>query len=264
MASPTLVASILTVVPAMGLIYYVLRRYEGYFEQNRLFFALTVGLFAGLLAKFLEVQLFPFDDPRILQPDGRPLTVGTLVYSAAYTMAGFAMLAGLAMGAVLGFRKFRARKDTPYYGVSLGLAFGAMHTMPLFALSIRDHVDPAIRADAAALATYLLVLAFATGLIMVHGAAAVWVGRGSAAGRLWKGVVHGSLLLMPALGVTWLWLRDLDADGAFRFVLALASLGYGIFLTLVTQRKVLDAIVPPEIRDQVRRERRRAARRGGA
>jgi hypothetical protein len=261
-ASPTLVASILTVVPAMGLIYYVLRRYEGYFEQNRLFFALMVGLFAGLLVKFLEVQLFPFDDPFVLQPDGQPYTLGTLVYSAAYTTVGFAMLAGLAMAAVLGFKKFRARKDTPYYGVSLGLAFGAMHTMPLFAFSIVKYVQPAIRIDAPALWAYLLVLAFATGLIMVHGAAAVWVGRGSAAGRLWKGMVHGSLLLAPALGLTWLWLRNLDTNGAFGFVLALASLGYGIFLILITQKTVLDTIVPPEIRDQVRRERRRAARKG--
>ena len=85
MASPTLVASVLTLVPAMGLIYYVLRRYEGYFEQNRLFFALALGLFAGTAVRFLEVRFFPFDNPRSLQPGTEPLALGTLVYSVTYT-----------------------------------------------------------------------------------------------------------------------------------------------------------------------------------
>lgn len=256
MASPSLVASLLTLVPAMALIYWVLRRYEGYFEQNRLFFGLTVGLFAGILVKFLEMQLFPFDQPRALQQAG-PLTTGTLVYSAAYTIVGFAALAGLAMAAVLGFRKFRARKDTPYYGVSFGLAFGAMYAMPLFAATIAPLVQPALRLDASALAYDLATLAFATGLLMAHGAAAVWVGQGSAQGKLWKGAAQGSGLLMPAMAVTWFWTQD----GA-QLVPALASLGYGSFLTVMAQRKVLDLIVPPEIRDQVRRERRRAQRKG--
>ncbi|MEA3204275.1 MAG: hypothetical protein QOI63_1955, partial [Thermoplasmata archaeon] len=154
MASPSLVASALTLVPAMALIYLVLRRYEGYFEQNRLFFGLSAGLFAGIVVKYLELWLFPFDDLSRLMP-GQPVTTSSLIYSAAYSTFGFGLLAGLAMGAVLGFRKFRARKDTPYYGVALGLAFGAMHTMPLFAISIAPVVDPPFRLDAVALASYV-------------------------------------------------------------------------------------------------------------
>jgi hypothetical protein len=258
-ASPALVASVLTLVPAMALIYWVLRRYEGYFEQNRLFFGLTAGLFAGIVVKFLEVNFFPFDNVRVLQPGTAPIATGTLVYSAAYTTFGFALIAGLAMAAVLGFRKFRARKDTPYYGVALGLAFGAMHTMPLFAASIQGLVQPALRVDAAALAAYAIVLLFATGLVMSHGAAAVWVGRGSAAGRLWKGMVQGAAVLMPAMAISWFWVQNGAQPG---LAPALASAGYGAFLTVMASRKVLDLIVPPEIRDQVRRERRRAQRKG--
>ncbi|HEX2066272.1 MAG TPA: hypothetical protein VHI93_05600 [Candidatus Thermoplasmatota archaeon] len=257
MASPTLVASVLTLVPAMGLVYWVLRRYDGYFEQNRLFFGLTVGLFAGIVVKFLEVQLFAFDDLRTLQPGDAPIATGTLLYSAAYSTVGFAMLAALAMAAVLGFRKFRVRKDTPYYGVAFGLAFGAMHTMPLFARTIAPLVHPALRLDAAALAYDVTTLAFATGMVMAHGAAAVWVGRGSSQGRLWRGVAQGSAVLMPAMAVSWFWTQN-----GVQLFPALASLGYGFLLTVMAQRKVLDVIVPQEIRDQVRRERRRTARKG--
>lgn len=257
MASPTLVASILTLVPAMGLIYWVLRRYDGYFEQNRLFFGLTAGLFAGIVVKFLQVQLFAFDNLRVLQPDGAPIATGTLLYSAAYSTVGFAMLAALAMAAVLGFRKFRVRKDTPYYGVAFGLAFGAMHTMPLFARTIASVVQPTIRLDVAALVYDLAALAFATGLVMAHGAAAVWVGRGSSQGRLWRGVAQGSAVLMPAMAISWFWTQN-----GVQLFPALASLGYGLFLLVMAQRKILDVIVPQEIRDQVRRERRRMARKG--
>lgn len=261
MASPTLVSSVLTLVPAMLLIYWVLRRYEGYFEQNRLFFGLTVGLFAGIVVKYLEVALFPFDNPRMLEPTATELSTGTLLYSAAYTTFGFAMLAALAMGAVLGFRKFRTRKDTPYYGVAFGLAFGAMHTMPLFADSVGPFVFDSLRLDAAALGAYLVILLFATGLVMAHGAAAVWVGRGSAEGRLWRGVMRGTLVAAPAMAIHWFWVQNLPSLG---IVPALASAGYGTFLTVLATRKILDPIVPAEIRDQVRRERRRAQRKGEA
>lgn len=257
MAPPQLVASVLTLAPAMALIYWVLRRYEGYFEQPRLFFALTAGLFAGILVKFLETNLFPFDDLRTIQRGTAPITTGTLVYSAAYSTVGFAMLGSLAMAAVLGFRKFRSRKDTPYYGVALGLAFGGMHTMPLFARTIAPLVQPELRLDAVALAYGAATLLFAAGLVMAHGGAAVWAGRGSAQGRMWKGVAQGAAALMPAMAISWFWTQN----GA-QVVPALASLGYGIFLTVAATRKVLDPIVPAEIRDQVRRERRRALRKG--
>jgi hypothetical protein len=259
-ASPTVVASILTLVPAMALIYWVLRRYDGYFEQNRLFFGLSAGLFAGIIVKYAEVTLFPFDNVRSIQPEG-PITTGTLVYSAAYTAFGFALVASLAMSAVLGFRKFRTRKDTPYYGVALGLAFGAMHTMPLFARSILGLVTPTLRLDPAALVGYAIVILFATGLIMAHGAAAVWVGKGSAEGRLWRGVMQGGVLLSPALAISWFWVQNNAQPGLFP---AVTSAAYGTFLTVLASRKVLDPIVPLEIRDQVRRERRRAQRKGEA
>jgi len=260
MVSASLVASVLTLLPAMGLIYWVLHRYEGYFEQNRLFFGLIVGLFGGLLVRFLESVLFRFDDPTTFQPSGGALTLGALLSSAAYSTIGYALVGAMAMTAVLGFRKFRARKDTPYYGVAFGLAFGAMYAMPLFAYSLTPLVETqGLRLDATALAFDLAAFAFATGIVMAHGAAAVWVGHGSGQGRLWKGAVQGTGLLIPIMGISWFWVQN-----GIQLVPALASLGYGIFLTLVTQRRILDTIVPPEIRDQVRRERRRELRKGGA
>ena len=68
---------------------------------------------------------------------------------------------------------------------------------------------------------------------------------------------------MPMLALLWLvrleglWITSAAAVGA---------VVYGVGLVLYTQRNILDKVVPPEIRDLVTKERRRAERekmRGG-
>jgi hypothetical protein len=130
--------------------------------------------------------------------------------------------------------------------------------MPIFADSIAALVQP-LRLDAAALLYDGAALVFMVGLLLAHGAAAVFVGRGSASGKLWKGVIQGALTLVPAYGIAWFWHQN-----GIQLVPALASLGYGALLTYMAQTRILDTIVPPEIRDQVRRERRRELRKGNA
>jgi hypothetical protein len=62
---------------------------------------------------------------------------------------------------------------------------------------------------------------------------------------------------MPAFAFLW---YGLVTDVAFIVTAAVLSLGYGLALVFWT-RRILDRIVPPEIRDQVLKERRREARR---
>jgi hypothetical protein len=252
-ASPQLVAAVTVLVPAMALVWFYLRRYEGYFEQNRLFFALLVGLFAGTLIRFAEVFLFSFDNPRVYQPTGE-LTTGTLVYSFAYTTLGLAALESLGKTAVLGFKKFRTRKDTAYYGAALGIGFGAMWVMQIVAsLLVQSEGQVSLEQVPLIYDFFLLVLAF--GLLATQAASAVWIGRGAGEGKLWKGALHGTLWLAPALALYWAFLHAGD-----QVYTALGALGWGIFAMMYADKRVLQVIVPPEIRDMVRKERRRKAR----
>jgi hypothetical protein len=67
----------------------------------------------------------------------------------------------------------------------------------------------------------------------------------------------GALWLMPAIGLYWF-----EVAASQRIEFAVALFAYGLLVLRQGQKRVLDTIVPPEIREQVRRERRRAARRG--
>src|SRR5687768_5433143 len=92
MVPPALLAAIPVLLPGMGILWLYLRRCEGFFEQGRLFFALMVGLLAGIAVRALEVFLISLDQPRTLQADFEPLATGTLVYSFAYTTLGLALI----------------------------------------------------------------------------------------------------------------------------------------------------------------------------
>ena len=261
MVSAGLVASVAVILPAMGLLWLYLNRYDGYFEHNRLFFALVLGLFAGTAVRFLEVFLFPFDHPRVIQPGVDPFTSGTLVYSFAYTTFGLALMETLGKTAVLGFKKFRSRKDTPYYGAALGVGFGAMWTIQvavsLMNLHTVDVESGKLLTDQASLIYDGVLLLMCVGLLFSHAASAIWVGKGAAEGKLWRGLMHGTLWLAPCLAFYWLF------TNVHPTLPAVALLGWGIFAMAFANRRILERIVPAEMRDMVRKERRRTARRQG-
>ncbi len=246
--SANLVASFLTLLPAMAILFWVLNRYEGYFEQNRLFFALTLGIFLGLGVRFLEVRFFQFESELALQATG-------LIGSAIYTVIGYSVLEAMANQMALGFRKFRVRKDTAYYGASLGVGFGAMWSLQLATITLQPYTEPALLLSVATAAKVVEVLLTSAGLVLAHAGAATWIGKGSGEGKLWQGAGIGALWLMPALAVYWFIIRE--SQGLLPAVVLFV---YGAVCMVQAQKRVLDTLVPQEIREMVRRARRREQR----
>ena len=249
--SVVMVAAVTTILPALGLLYYLLNRYEGYFEDARVFFSLTVGFFAGIVVAFLENVAFAFDSASFIAQAG----IGT---AFVLFLVGNAFVEAAAKTVVLGSGKFRKRKDTPYYGAALGVGFGAMVALQSVALGLNQTSLLDRPFDARWALVLTLILAAGAGTILSAAATGVWVGRGAADGRLWRGLAHGALLTIPTLACLWFF-RPAPA-----VLPAFASLLYGLVLVVVTQRRILDRIVPPEIRDMVAKERRREARRAAA
>ena len=250
MVSVFLVAATATIIPALGFLWYLLGRYEGYFEDARVFFSLVVGFFAGLVVAFLEAAAFPFNSEEFVLSAG---------WGTAFLLfvGGYALVESAAKTIVLGTAKFRKRKDTPYYGAALGIGFGAMVALQSVALGFTRIGEVGWHWDLATVAIAAFVLMLAYGNLLVQGAVGVWVGRGASDGRLWRGMAHGALLHMPLL--VFLWVARLEG----LFTISLAAVGamvYGLGLVYYTQRNVLDKVVPPEIRDLVAKERRRAER----
>lgn len=255
MASPTLLAAVVLIVPTAAAIWGLVGRYQGFFDDRRIFFAMGLGLFAALVVRFLEVRYIYFDYPQALQGNTDPLTTGTLVYSFSYTAMGFAMLAGLALTAVVGFGKFRMRKDTPYYGAAAGLTFGGIWAMEFVAAHLVQ-ADGRLVTETGALVFDAFVALLAVGIALAHGGAGAWIGRAAGQGKLSFAVGWGILWLLAPMALLWLW-----ENGHDQVLPSLAAFGWGLFALLWGDRRVLQAIVPPEIRDRMRRERRRQMRR---
>ena len=138
MVSPVLIAVPVTVLPAVGALWYLLKRYEDYFEDAKVFLALVFGFFGGLFAIFMEMTAFPFAHPQFIDAMG----VGT---AFAFFIGAYAFFETGCKTIILGMRRFRGRKDTPYYGAALGLGFGAMMALGFVAINLN-----AVDANAAA------------------------------------------------------------------------------------------------------------------
>lgn len=250
MVSPTLIAVPVTIVPAMGLVWLMLHRYEGYFEDARVFFALVAGFFAGIVLAFFESQ-FDFAGPTFIA------SVGAIPAFILF-VAGYAFFEAGAKTIVLGLARFRKRKDTPYYAAAFGLGLGAMLALAYVSLALRTAALPQVP-DYSVL-TFLGMTAVFLGGILAHGGSTVWIGKGSADGKLAAGWIKATALQMPILTCYWFYWPSVGNGSAFVVVPALASLVYGGGLLAFADSRILARIVPPEIRDMVQKERRREAR----
>lgn len=244
-----LAASVLCLVPAMAALLWFLDRYEGYFDQRKTFFTLAVGLFAGIVVRVFEVLFFPFDNLESVQRFGAG-------FSFAYTAVGFALIETFAKLVVLGSRKFRARPDTPFYAPALGLAVGAMVALQVVTVSLSTSGALA-PVTTSSIVVLVAILIFAMGLILTNGASAVRIAKHVADGRLWHGLLVGFLWQLPMAALFWMWSLTVILH---RGAVALLALAWGGLAAWFAQRNVLEKVVPPEIRDQVRRARRREQR----
>lgn len=263
MANPVLVAAPVSIVPAVAALWYLLKRYEDYFEDARVFLSLTFGFFAGLVAVLMESAAFPFADPRFVADLGP----GT---AFLFFVFGYALFETACKLVVLGSKRFRGRKDTPYYGAALGLGFGAMMALGFIALNLNaseflnSQSGNATSAFDYGTTSFAAMAALPLGAIFVHGAVGVYVGRSTARGSLWKAWGIGSLLQAPVLVAMWFFWPSIGRGDVVVIAPALVTVVYGIALLHIARVKVLDVIVPQDIRDRVRRERRRQLRRAAA
>ncbi len=230
----------------MGALFWFLRRYEGFFEDARLFFALIVGFFVGLAASAFEFYT-NFADATYLG----------IATAFLFFVVGYAFFETGIKTIVLGLQRFRGRKDTPYYGVALGLGMGAMLALMVVANAIRASMITGMEYG---LLPFVVMVLIPVGAIFAHGATGAWVGQGSADGKLWRGWAIGTMLQLPILGCYWLWWPSIGQGNVVVWFPALVAVVYGAGLLVITDKRILHPIVPDEIKAQVRRERRKQMR----
>lgn len=239
-SDPFLVGVFFGFVPSMGFLYILLHRFEGLFSDRRAFFAYLLGLGGGLVATLLQM---------FLGPSGReaaPL--------AALEVALFGVVHALVFAAFLNSRRFRARRDTPFYGVAFGLGFGALNVLFLVGNAVSRLAQASGSTLVETLSLTYIGLYF-IGSILVHASVGAWIGRGAATRRLKGPLLQSAVVEAAYLGASFL--LFLDPLGTAVPVIALA---FSIALIARVLRAELETLIPPEIRREMDIHRRRIAR----
>jgi hypothetical protein len=232
-------SSVIGFVPAILILYILLRRYEGFFKEKYIFLSFAVGLILGMIITVFHLV----SDDFILSHLDLSLLVFVLL---------FALFEEAAKLVILNMPRLQLKYDTVYYGAGLGLGVGSM---AIVAISFKVFMDDPNAFGNLLTITGLVVLSFNFSLL--HSATGVMIGYGCAK----KEVVHFfsraflfhavyNLLLLP-----FMW----SIEGAMYASLFVATL-YTVGLFWYVLSGLMPEAVPPEMQKKRRRELRKRVR----
>ena len=162
------------IIPALFLMFISLKGYDNYYKEKLVFLTFVIGIVLGVIVVLIEA------------------------YSAAvgiYFIILFPILEQLSKTIVLNFRRFHGKKETPIYGLSLGLGFGSIFIpSSLILLNLQGtYTNVAITISIIA----------SIGIILIHAATGVCIGYGVYKYSLLKYLVFSILLYLPVTALTF-------------------------------------------------------------
>ena len=183
------------IIPALFLMFISLKGYDGYYKEKLIFLTFVVGIVLGVIVVLIEA------------------------YSAAvgiYFIILYPILEQLSKTIVLNFRRFHGKKETPIYGLSIGLGFGSIFIpASLILLNLQGTYTNV---------TISISVIASVGIILIHAATGICIGYGVYKYSLLKYLLFAILLYLPVTVLTFL-SSLIKIDN-----LQLAILPYGIIL----------------------------------
>ncbi len=232
-------SSVIGFVPAVLLLYILLRRYEGFFKEKYIFIIFAVGLVLGMIITVFHLV----SDEFILMH----LDLSILVFVFL-----FALFEESAKLVILNMPRLHLKHETVYYGAGLGLGIGSM---AIIAISFKVFMDDPNAFGNALTIIGLVVLSFNYSLM--HSATGVMIGYGCAKGEVLKFffrafIFHSvyNLLLLP-----FMW----SLEGGMYASLFVATL-FAIGLFWYVLSGLLPEAVPPDMQKKRRRDLRKQVR----
>jgi hypothetical protein len=240
-------------LPAMGLLYVMLNRYEGFFDEKRVFKYFAIGLATGAAITLLQVVVLRFHDPVHLL--STPTAAGLPILVAGYPLLESAMKT-----IVMNWRTMAGRRDSPYYGTALGLGFGAILTFIVVGHSVRRTLalpETALISHVELFLFFFLIFLLFLGGIMAHAAAGTVIASMTARNLPARGLLWGAVIGMPFYLGYYL-VYTAPAQAAFwSLLIPFGVLLYGIVAVRWVIRNILDGVVPEELAREVRRDIRK-------
>jgi hypothetical protein len=232
------VAMMMGALPALFLMFYIMRPFEGVFNEQSTLYSFVIGMVVGVVAGVLHVLL----DRTV---------IGYFPTAMAFFVFGFAAFDQMMRVAVFNNPRFSGRTDTTFYATAFGLGYGSMLAALWF---FRTFVNPDVTINAWVVASYF---AAAFAFAVVHGTTGMLVGFGATEKEVWR---FGILGIGIEAVLNFLWYLAL-ASGLYAVtpiwelgVIAMAVAAvYGIYLLRWTMNKVSPDLLPL---DQMRKSRR--------
>ena len=241
------VAMMLGTIPALLLRFYMLRAFEGMFEDQPVLFAFVIGMVAGVV-----VGVFHSIVDRSL--------FSSVASALLLFVVGFAFVDQFLKVIIFNSPRFSGQAETTFYATAFGLGYGAMLTGFWFYRSF-------VLLDAGSNGWVLLsYVGAAFAFAVVHGTTGMLVGFGATERIVWRYGLLSVVLQVP-LNIMW-WLALGSSLYAAVPIWELGTItmfiaaGYGLFLLRWTMAKIVPDLLPQQEmrrRRRLMRKRQRAA-----
>lgn len=152
---PTFAGMIICFVPALILLFVMLYRYEGCFDDRKLFMTFAGGMFLGIVALLFEISNI--------------FSLNRSDFTGVISIFGIAFLHGALKAMVLNLKRFQGKFDTTFYGLSLGLGFGAIYCFYAISSQLIKGIEVEI---------FVINIILVIGIIQFHGALGLMIGYG--------------------------------------------------------------------------------------
>jgi len=216
---PASVIGLVSFIPAIVVLYFILGEFEGYFKDNKALFMVIAGLGLGMVISFFSLY-FPLD-----------------VFLWAI---GIIVLIEVLKFFILLQKPFRLNPDTTFYGLALGTGIGAMVTFTYSYVAGFTELD---------FGTISFVFLLSYNYTLLNASTGAVIGYGSSRGEFWEYLGRGIMLSsLHALLMTFIWSLRFGEMGSV-ILLVLGSL----YVTLLIYHVCTDlfpASIPEEIKEK--------------
>lgn len=203
----------LGIIPALAIMFISLKGYEGYYKDKSIFLSFVMGIILGVIVAVVRLIINP-----------QPFLIVFIII--------FAFFEQLIKTIVLNIGRLQYKKETPVYGLSLGLGFGSSFT-PFLIIAISQ--SPQVT-----LTELSIVVIGSIGFILFHAASGAYIGFGIFSGRITRFLLTAILIQIPFNAI--IDLSRLTSDPLFVYYQA-GLIIYGAIFFIYVIKKVLPQIL---------------------
>jgi hypothetical protein len=234
------IAGVLGIGPALGILFHAMRRYdvpfvvEPLFDSSKLFMLFAGGMIFGGIATFVSFVIIPSAPPFLI---------------LLAVLIALALFEELFKFMVVNLKQFQLNYETTFYGLSLGLGMSSIIMLMTSYVLIPTEFD-----SAEAYVAVMLTIAYSISICSLHASTGAYIGYGSSTGYVWNYFFQAmiSRVAYAVLIVPFILGDDLT--------LSAISIIVAVVFTILLYVHVYTRILPETLPDKENKKKRRTIR----